>query len=374
MKPACELPAVFFSLWTQDAFMPGVDSLIKKIKQREQQRQTVAETLRTIGTDEPILDTTDTYEKTLLHTVEPATLDMTTITGVDGGLFQKAYHGVDIIATRAIAAMFTVTAGEVESVTYHPEKRPALSYADLGAPLDTQAFKRKGTLMRLQHEIQRCNETIEQSDLLLLDGSIVPQYMDKPSRESPAYDQYTDLLDQYRKLLTTTDTDHQLAGVVEDSRSTNMTERLAEQPRFDSDAATLLRQSPDTTILAYAMEQGERTAVIPYANQTNDHPILGDLTIRDDLYSFYLKTVENDRPVRIDFIADNPIEQADNIAAQILPLCSYSSTYGIPSVVVEADQRAKIDDHDIQDFESRFNAELGPLSGVQDLRRNNRPF
>lgn len=354
--------------------MPGVDRLIKTIKQREEHRQSIAETIRNVSHESSLLQGTDAYEEQLLHDVDATHLDDTTITGVDGGLFQKAYHGVDIIATRAIAAIFTFRQGDVDSVTYQPEKRPALSYVDIGAPLDTQAFQRKATLTRLHHEIERCNETLDMTDLLLLDGSIVPQYMDKPSRDTPAYDEYTDLLDQYRTLLKSTEPDHILAGVVEDSRSTNMTERLAEQEMIDTDAQHILRQSPDTTILAYAMEQGERTAVFPYATKAQDHPILQDLSIRHDLYSFYLKTVQNDRPVRIDFVADKPIERAEEIAQHILPLCSYSTTYGIPSVVVEADQRAKIDEHDIQEFQSRFRSALGPLSGVQDLRRNNRPF
>lgn len=355
--------------------MPAIDHIIDTIRDREDHRETIASAIRTEASQEPILATTTAYEDELFHDCKPARLDNTTITGVDGGLFQKAYHGVDIIAARALAARFTFRQGTVEDVTYHPTKRPALNYADIGPIHDTQTFQRQGTLHRLAEEIGQCNAIIEETDLLLLDGAIVPQYMDKPPRDVPAYDRYTDLLDQYRDLLQTASPTHQVAGVIEDSRSTSMTERLAGTIDLDQADQQILENSPDTTILAYAMEQGERTAVIPYADETQDHPILSDLALDTELYSFYLKTVERDRPVRIDFTADDdPIERAETIAAQILPLCQYSSTYGIPSVVVEADQRAKIDEEEIEQFEAKFRSALGPMSGVQDLRRNNRPF
>jgi len=167
-----------------------------------------------------------------------------------------------------------------------------------------------------------------------------------------------------------------LAGVIEDSRGTRLCESLAEEAFLSGKARDVLRSSQDTNMLAYALEEGQRTPVMRYTEEYEKHPTLRDIgDAGGDIYNMYLQTVERDVPVRVDFLAGaDPSARADRIASMLLPLCGYSRSYGIPSVIVEADKRAKLSVEDLERLEARFDGLNLTMPGMRQLRRNNRPF
>ena len=96
--------------------------------------------------------------------------------------------------------------------------------------------------------------------------------------------------------------------------------------------------------------------------------------MRDSFFSFYIKTVEFDRPIRVDFINfGNPLETVDKLSA-ILMKTSGHAGYGLPAVLIEADQRAKLSEKDIDIFYSDLVRKTGNVSSLFRMRREMRPF
>jgi NurA-like 5'-3' nuclease len=86
--------------------------------------------------------------------------------------------------------------------------------------------------------------------------------------------------------------------------------------------------------------------------------------------SFYIKTADMDRPVRVDFIGDD----VERIASIVFSLSAHHSSYGIPSILIEADHVAKLSEEDAENFYKSVTAHTGLLPCVFKLRREMRPF
>ncbi len=353
--------------------MRELEDVISAIQSQEADKQAAAETIRDACGD-VIFDGDGTVEDTLLHGVSPAELEAVSVVGIDGGLARQELHGVDMLFVRAVAAMFTYRGGSLEDCTYLPSKNPAPRMEYSAEVMERGEMDRLASLHRLREEIQLAAEVAEQDglDLLLLDGSILPQYPDRPSEDSDLMEEYDQVMDAYVDLYEhTVENDILLAGVVEDTRSTNLCTLLQDT---DLDMP-VLDGCRDSHFLNYLLEKGERTLVMDYSHNEH-HPILSDLSGHGDhIYSFYVKPVEHDRPVRIDLYApDQPVTVAETVASQVCALSGAHAGYGIPSVLIEADQRAKMERHEIELRMKRLQAKLAHLSGVEDLRRNRRPF
>jgi hypothetical protein len=356
--------------------MPGIEDVVERIRDLEQRREQVGEELAEL--DLEAIGSSQVREDGFIHDVEPADVDGSTVAGVDGGVIQKEFHGIDVVLTRAVGAIFSYDGSGLETSSYVPERSPRPEVTWIESPLDRQEFNLSTSLLRLQKEIEAARQALEQDpDMLLLDGSIVPQYTDRPASDDYSRTFYDDLIESYRSLFEEAiERDILLAGVIEDSRGTRLCESLAGEPIFAEDAREVLEASQDTNMLSYALGAGERTPVMAYTEEYEKHPTLQDLgEVGEDVYNIYLRTARDDRPVRVDFLArGDPVETAEEVAARIMPLCSFSSTYGIPSVLIEADQRAKLSQQDLELFESRLRSVVGPMPGIEDLRRDSRPF
>lgn len=356
--------------------MPSIEDVVDRIRKLENRRREVGEQLGDADLDAVASDAF--VEDGFIREVEPADVDGRTVAGVDGGVIQKEFHGVDVVLTRAVAAVFSYREESLDASSYLPDADPRPEITYIESPLDRQEFNLSTSLLRLQREIEAARSALDQDpEVLLLDGSIVPQYTDRPAEGSRSREFYDDLIGAYRELFDEArERGVLLAGVIEDSRGTRLCEELAGQEFLAEEARDVLATTQDTNMLQYFLKHGQRTPVMRYTEEYEKHPTLQDIgEVGGEVYNFYLRTAEHDRPVRVDFLApDDPSATADELASILLPLCSFSSTYGIPSVLVEADQRAKLSQQDLELFESRLRSVVGPLPGIDDLRRDSRPF
>jgi len=323
--------------------MPAIEDVVERIRRLEQRREEVGGQLADLAID--AIGSDQVVEDGFVHDVGSNRLEGAVVAGVDGGVIQKEFHGVDVVLTRSVGSIFSYGMNGLDASSYVPERSPRPEVTWIESPLDRQEFNLSTSLLRLKKEIATAREALrEEPDMLLLDGSIVPQYTDRPANDAYSREFYDQVIEAYESLFDEAiERDVLLAGVIEDSRGTRMCESLAEEGFLSGEAKEVLRSSQDTNMLAYALDQGQRTPVMRYTEEYEKHPTLQDIGERGrQVYNIYLRTARDDRPVRIDFLApDNPVETADEVASRILPLCSFSSTYGIPSVLVEADQRAK---------------------------------
>lgn len=348
--------------------MDDITSLVEDVVRFEEKKQRFAENLRE---NPPQLE--NGRDAGFIHTVSRHELDQCTVAGVDGGLKQRALHGLDLVLTRAVAAVFTYRNASLDGYEYVPASNPSPDTEVIRTPLERHDFRISASLKRMQTEASTLHTVLtrEDTDLALLDGSIVPHYADKPGSDSRARQYYDTLINQYEDVFTAAEKNG-LAGVVEDSRGTHLCDLL--QDTVD-DPNGILRQSRDTDLLTHVLEPGERTTILPYTETPEDHPTLSDLPGHgDNIYMFYLKTVARDRPIRIDFYAkEDPVETGERVASLVYTLSQGNAQYGLPAPIIEADKRAALTEHDLKLVEGKLRSRLD-LTGLQSLRRENRPF
>jgi hypothetical protein len=320
-------------------------------------------------------------EKGVITAVKTDSLSGTKIAAIDGGLSRHEYHGMDIILTRAVAAIFDYKDGKLDKADYFPQAIVAPKITIVSDPYSDEEFSVSSSLERQYGEIELAGTVAQKllPDLLLLDGSVVPHGNDRPSTTSPAWSRYTDVLGVFKRLF---DSASLLAGCIEDSRSRRFCEIIAEQVlgKIDSPRAAglakILAGTRDTNLLFHMLKRGERTAIFRYAKDADEHPILSDLgEYGRRIYCFYLKTAEFDRPVRIDFYCKggDVTETADKIASLVLATTPHGS-YGFPAPLIEADFRAKLQERDADSLHDQLVDRVGITPSLMKLRREQRPF
>ncbi|MEM7819142.1 MAG: hypothetical protein QW403_03320, partial [Candidatus Aenigmatarchaeota archaeon] len=137
----------------------------------------------------------------------------------------------------------------------------------------------------------------------------------------------------------------------------------------------LLENSKDSNLLTYALKLNERTCVFNYSPEPEKHPILKEFgEFSNSIFSFYLKTAEFDRPIRVDFLGEKDCVKTANFISSVLLALSGHANYGMPSVLIEADQRAKLTEKDLELFYYDLLTKVGNLASLFSLRREQRPF
>jgi hypothetical protein len=230
----------------------------------------------------------------------------------------------------------------------------------------------------LEKEITCAIETIEKYEpqAMFLDGSIVPQVSDKPSKESEVYIHYENLIRKYSRLFAISEEKNcLLAGIIKDSRGKQFLNLMEKHLGLSSEEISVLHKTNDSSFLFNLLQEKERTFSFKYAS-VSEHPILRDFREHADrISSFYLKAVKYDRPLRVDFLM--PLKDGDRInkiASLIYSLSKHNQNYAYPAILIEADLRAALDPKELEIVYGRIFSSLGMRSSIFKLRRNSRPF
>ncbi|MFH1237494.1 MAG: DNA double-strand break repair nuclease NurA [Candidatus Aenigmatarchaeota archaeon] len=312
----------------------------------------------------------------LAHKVTTSLPDGIKIAGVDGGIVKRSLHGFDLIMARAVGACFTYENGKVKKAEYHPERMPEPELFVLES-LNELDWVHSASIIRQKLEIRNALATAEKFKpaLLLLDGSIVPHYSDRPAKNSKVRESFDELIALYNRLFSfCSENGIMLAGVVEDSRGTRFCDLAGKTFASDGQnewAKGAFANARDTGLLFWMLDEGERTFAFPYADidESGEHPLAKEFgSFAGRIFTFYLKTAKFDRPVRVDFMGGE--NDADAFAGKILAISSHHAGYGFPSVLIEADQAAKMEESAIESICDQISA----ASGVMRLRRDSRPF
>ncbi len=365
-------------------FFELTEEFAKKIIEIENLRKKVGNFLRELSKASLSLDR-EILEEKIIIPIERGDLENLKIAGVDGGIVKHSLHGIDLMLLRAVGVIFYFKNNKLEKVDYWPEALPAPIPKVIFDPFTDVELEVNSNFERQLVEVKNAIELVEKfkPDILFLDGSIIPHYTERPAEHSLLFPTYRKLIEAYTELFyKVRESGTALAGIIEDSRGTRFCEIVNQRilARVKDEIATeiklLLNRTRDTNLLTYALKLGERTFVFRYSSFPEQHPILKEFggKIANSIFSFYLKTAEFDRPLRVDFFAEKEFIKLANFISSILLALAGHSSYGMPSVLIEADQRAKLSEKDLELFYHDLLAKAGNLAALFLQRREQRPF
>ncbi len=351
-----------------------INDIAEKIKRLETNREKLGNFLKEIKYDVDISGG-DVVEKRISYKVENFSGSIK-VCAVDGGVSQSSYHGLDIILVRAVAVIAKYS-DKLEEIVYYPDAFPSPDIEIVSDPFSDEEFVLNTSLVRQRKEIEIAIEASKKynPDMILLDGSIVPHPSIKPKdKKSKTYQNYIQLIESFKELYSLP---YPLVGTSEDSRGRKFCNIVSEKilSKIDSpivpELKKILNGTRDTNLLYHVLEPGERTCVFKYG----ETPVTEDLgNHQNNLYSFYLRPAEFDRPIRVDFYSrEDPVKEANWIASVISSLYCHSS-YGYPAPLVEADLRAKLKETDVDMVHGQLIDRIGLLPSLFKLRRETRPF
>ncbi|MFN4132843.1 MAG: DNA double-strand break repair nuclease NurA [Candidatus Hadarchaeales archaeon] len=345
----------------------AIEEIMMRIRENEEKRNRLIKTLLKL----PAIQGPGLQENFLKKKIPLPPGEAQKVVGVDGGMLELNLHGIDILLLRAVAVKFHYLRGRLEKAEYIPSGLPTPKIIATTEPIDHLELQMLAGMERQLTEIQVAIDAADDADALLLDGSIVPQYVDRFSRKSCLFMRYMELVAAYASLYKKClEKGILLAGVVKDSRGSRFTEILKGNL---GEKAETLEHSRDTVILDGLLEVGERTACFGYVEEPAGHVLqdLGELGRKVSV--IYLKVASFDRPTRVEFIwDDDPSETAEHLSSLILSISSHHQAFGIPTVLVEADRLARLGEEELEPVVGRIADVAG--EEAMKLRRERRPF
>ena len=290
--------------------------------------------------------------------VTPTELNGLHVAAVDGGLVFSRLQYLDILLTRAVAVIFRYTqSGEIvdEQLMSH-ESTPEITVKT--EALSRGEFDTLTSIRRAITEIDLARKVVEQKsvNMIILDGSILPHKADRPIMDSPIDKEYQAMLKGYQQFYEACESSGVLAvGCVKDSKITQLRDTFSRalptllnqwrqelDPLLNMSYRNILLGMFDSELFYRILESKERSCCF-FIEEICDNP-KGGLSSNHAIYGFYLKTVSHDFPLRIEFLANqnNSKLRANQIASVIYPQSSHHDEYGLPSILIEADARARL--------------------------------
>ncbi len=363
------------------SFNSVINEAVEVIAKAESKRKDFVEKIAPLKNEELAqYGSPELLEDRLVKKLEKAELN-STVGGVDSGFVGKSLYTIDLILVRTVAAVFSYRENKLEKADYYPRifsfPQPHLS----SSSLDNDEFEVSKSMHRLLGEIDTARETIEKfkPKYIFLDGSIIPQYMDKPRKDSKIAEFYHKLIASFESLYSSAEKNScEVVGCIEDSRGsrfrTILQEQVLSKKKIDASA---LDNCYDSVLLDYLLNVGERSFAFKYSPSIKEHPILSDFREEwaSKVHAFYLKPAVFDRPLRIEFLAGNGevSKKADKIAGIAYALSSMHREYAYPTVLIEADLRARLSPDEINIMYEKIIDKLGRRFKMR-LRRDSRPF
>ncbi len=320
--------------------------------------------------------------------VPKTNIDGLKIAGIDGGVIHRSLNYFDIALIRAVGVLFYHVKDSKPIVRYIPEEQPFPDILTSIEPLTQNEIESLISIWRMQKEI-KCGITLLEEDLpdiIILDGSVLPNIDYRQISQSDfLVSQYRKLRAQYRRLYTLCQNNRTaLCGVVKDSRSAILTNKLSallphlsKLPEFaklvEIDYRPIIKQLRDTDLLYQVLDTNERTFEFLLSNFNDEL----DKDLPDfNIHCFYMKTAEFDTPLRVEFplLFSTQHEHAQTISSLVNAVSKYNPEYGLPSVIIEADARARLQETDADILVDEIASKIGYTSFSLQKRRNRLPF
>ena len=270
------------------------------------------------------------------------------VAGVDGGLASFPFGCMDVALIRVAGVLFRYQEGVLSEAQYVPSELPGLGIFAISEPIDLMKLEIANGMCRQLKEVQLATQIAKtrKPHLLLLDGSVVPQYV-AGDKDSLLEKLYAELLESYSLLYETCERQGVfLAGFVKNSRGQHFVHSLGHSPELSGEDREILSRFRDTDFLKYVMRLGQRTCTSLYRASS-----CGSLSRwRNRTHLFYLRVSEATLPFRVEFVefGDNAELTASCIASWVFFLSSFNPAMSSPSVLLEADLRARVSEEEAE--------------------------
>ncbi len=339
------------------------EELILKIRETDEKRRLVASLISHLK--HRALPSPKLIEPPLVHPVNKLEKIEAKVAAVDSGFLSESLHSLDLMMIKGVGVIYNYNGHTyLEDVEYYPSPLPSAKLLYSTEPLDSFESESLLSIERMLIEINLALEIVEKygPDYLLLDGSIQPRYLPRPF--GYLENKISILLRRYRELYTVCEERGvNLVGVVKDCRSNHFIRTLLEilsdvNIKLPQELREFVRHLRDTVLLDCLLLPGERSCVFRCSDEL-------------PLFSFYIKTVPNDRPLRIEYLGGTGA--ADKIAEVIFAISAHHPEYAVPAPLVVADMCAHLSREELQLVKQDLLHQVG-LGSLIDLRRDKRPF
>ncbi|MDD3177911.1 MAG: DNA double-strand break repair nuclease NurA [Candidatus ainarchaeum sp.] len=299
--------------------------------------------------------------------------------GTDSGFVNKQFNFANITIIKEAGAVFRYKDSKLEKTIYYPNSYNLAKPYLTTSSLELEEVMWNTSILRLEKEVSLSSKIIENEEIkfMLLDGSIIPQYISRPTEGSKLFKSYNDLLDKFYNLYNLSKNKNVfLVGCIEDSRA-NLFYKFIENKILNKHN---ISEIYDSFFVFSLLKKNQRTCVIKYTDSYKEHPILKDYPkeFADNLYVMYLKLSEDDYPLRLEFIYFKEFglslkEYTDFIASNISSVSAFNPKYVYPSCLIEADLRSRLKPDEIDSI-TRSIFERTKFYGFRLFRRESRIF
>ena len=348
-------------------FLRAVESLAREIKNAEEKRKILAEIIRNSE-----IHSNEFLEDSLIKPIERIEGNFS-VAGVDSGMVRKSLHGIDLILIKVVGVVFYFEDGKLKDAKYYSPSTffEPIIFQDPFSEIELDAAT---NIFRQMKEVKAAEKVLKEfkPDFILLDGSILPHYVSNLDKDSFLYPYFKDMIAAYKSLFASVKSSKSiLAGVIEDSRASRFCNLISENLKIDKELTLILERSKDTNLLDYVLKKGERTTSFFYSSflERIAASPLKEFNLRE-FASFYIKLSDVDAPLRVDFLNDK--ENAANKISSVLSFLMTSEEYSMPTVLVEADIRARLSEKNLELFYQELAGRLGFLSSLRRERRERR--
>ncbi len=387
-----------------DSLKDKIDEIAVKIIQIETQKQCLVSSFKEIKASftfpDAFMDNYHVLDKTLFEAIPlnpPAGIQ---IAAVDGSILRESMLGVDIVASKARGAVFKFYSRRPPVVAYYPREH--------NANFNVQCFFTRSSLSELEFytnaerlciELELVHEILKTEPglhLMIVDGSLLIPEVFTPSRDQYAEQYCRRLTELMIDIINTCEENGTvLVGVVKDSTRSEHASLLRHlipiaakddktfEPFLQFDYPNVLELMKDYDFFYRFLDQGERSFAL------KSHPKATDfipsnlferfLKVKDlGLYSYLLKPVPLDVPLRVEFFAPNDPaivkKHVTRSSSMLYPLSSIVFNYSEPSPQMEAHKRVKIQEQDFKILIDVLRRKTGYCSTMLQKRRERKPL
>lgn len=325
-------------------------------------------------------------EEQLVHEIKVFSLRNRTICSIDGSFVTKSFYGMDISLFRTIGVIYEFNSEGIPEIHYFPDDNGVDNYK-LTRILHNASEEEAGTqisLERAKMEVQVAYDMIRGSnsniDFFILDGSILTEPLNFLfSKNDSILEKYLELINFYKKLYDICERkDIILVGVVKDTRSSTFRKLLARrlprilkaysqlQPITEFNYRKLMKYFSDLDLFNRLLRVGERSCAfsinsagfswlprqLEFLKEEFDQE--GIFLDGYKFYAMYIKSVDEDLPLRVEFFLNNDSESDQRlktlikyISGAVYGLSSKIRDNAIPVPQLEAHMRCKLSTNDM---------------------------